>query len=119
MTFPRTLRTQNPFVETGAANSIFALADELGAGFVGSDSQLKLTPFQKQVFNSYKVAQQEEQEARMEDAKGGGSSSSRPRNPRASSSGDDHSMSETVRYKSNNDFSDEDSDRNIAEVIKK
>jgi hypothetical protein len=76
-----------------------------------------MTPFQKQVFNFYKVAEQEEQQERMEDARGGGGSSGRQRNQLSSSgSSDDHSMSETVRYKSENDFSDEE-DSNVAEFV--
>lgn len=88
-----TRRRQNPFVETGAASSIFSLADEIGAGFVGSDNQLELTPFQRQVFEAQKELEAKEQQERMPDEAGGG------RTPNsAHGGGGGRSQKETTRF---------------------
>jgi hypothetical protein len=102
----------------GAGSEFLGLYDDLGADFVGSDDQRKLTPFQRQVYSATKAKEAEEKEKKREEAlgegAGGGGGPSRPRNPRSSSHPNSQNsgmnQQETVRYinKSENpDYFDE------------
>ena len=89
-------RRPRNFVETGAANSIFGLADEIGAGFVGSDDQLQMIPFQRQVYEAMKA---KEAEQKREQMNGGGGSQQPTRNSLAGGGAGSNRRTETVRYK--------------------
>lgn len=107
----------NPFAETGAASSIIALSDDLGLDFVG-ESQLDITPFQRQMFEAEKARQAEEQEERMEQAQSGGEGGGRTPNSMNNQSppGDSElSRSETVRYLNESD--EESGDEDTLSVI--
>lgn len=96
-----TRNPRNPFAETGAASSVIALQEDLGLDFVG-DSQLDITPFQRQMFEAEKAREAEAKEEKMEEARGGGGGGGRQMNsmngqsPPGGSS--ELSQSETVRY---------------------
>lgn len=69
-------------------------------GFQGSESQLTLTPFQRQIIDAERTrraeAKQEKQDEMMSGQQGGGQQPQRPQNSRAG--GDSDRQSETVRY---------------------
>ncbi len=71
-------------------------------GFRGSDSQLSLTPFQRQVIDAERVRrskQKQEQREEMMNQGQGGQQSQPPMNSRAGGSGGNtNKQSETVRY---------------------
>lgn len=93
------------FVETGAANSIFGLADEIGAGFVGSDDQLQMTPFQRQTYEALKAKEAREQQEKMEQGGGGGGPT--PNSLHGSGGKKTSDMQgETVRYESEDENSE-------------
>jgi len=93
-----TLTLPRNFAETGAASEIAILLKEYDLGIVGSN-QLDLTPFQKQVLLAHEQKKAEEQQERIEGAKGG--SGGHIPNSRASSSGP--TIKETIRYKNENE----------------
>ncbi|UBF21387.1 tail assembly chaperone [Halorubrum virus HRTV-21] len=115
--FPATQRTLRSFADSGAASVIFGLKSEIGAGFVGSDDQLELTPFQRQVFEAEKVREHREQEKKMEAAQngnmGGGGRTPNAAHPNVGGHGR-RSRSETVRYV--NDSSEENPEANVTFV---
>jgi hypothetical protein len=94
---------RNPFAETGAANSFLANFEDFGMGFQGSESQLTMTPLQRQIIDAERTrraeAQQERREEMME-GNGGGQQQQpqRQRNSRAGGGGNSNRQSETVRY---------------------
>ncbi|UBF22041.1 tail assembly chaperone [Halorubrum virus HRTV-15] len=116
--FPATRRTPRSFADSGAAGIIFGLKSEVGAGFVGCDSQLEMTPFQRQVFEAEKVREHQEQERQMEAARGGnmggGGRTPNAAHPSVPSSGNKRSRRETVRYV--NDSPDENPEANVTFV---
>lgn len=101
------LNQPNPFAETGAASSILALKEDLGADFVGTDSQLDLTPFQRQMFEAEKARQAEAQEEKMSQARGGSSRRQNSMNSQSPPASSGKSRSETVRYINEGDDNDE------------
>ena len=104
----------NPFAETGAASSILTLQEDLGLSFVG-DSQLEITPFQRQMFEAEKARQAEAQEEKMSQARGGSSRRKNSMNSQSPPASSGRSQSETVRYINNGD---DDGDDNTLSVIK-
>lgn len=101
------LNLPNPFAETGAASSILALKEDLGADFVGTGSQLNLTPFQRQMFEAEKARQAEAQEEKMSQARGGSSRRQNSMNSQSPPASSGKSRSETVRYINEGDDNDE------------
>lgn len=92
------LRAPNPFAATGAANSFLANFEDLGMGFHGSDSQLTITPLQRQIIDAERERRAKaKQEQREEMQNGQGGDSQRPMNSRAGG-GNTSNQSETVRY---------------------
>lgn len=74
-------------------------------GVVGSDSQLTLTPFQRQIIEAEENRRAEEQQQQMDAARAGEGGGQRPRNARASTggTGETNTQSETVRYINTNE----------------
>lgn len=106
----------NPFAETGAASSIIALSEDLGLDFVG-DSQLDITPFQRQMFEAEKAREAEAKEEKMEQARngdgGGGGRTPNSMNNQSPPASSGRGQSETVRY-----LNDGEGDEDTLEVIK-
>lgn len=103
----------NPFAETGAASSFVFLLEDYDMGFHGSDSQLTLTPLQRQIIEAEKSRQAEQQEERMPDdgPSSNQPSPSRPLNSKGSAGGGGNktSQQETVRYVNTSENPDYDS----------
>jgi sRNA-binding protein len=99
------LNRPNPFAETGAASSILALKEDIQLDFVG-ESQLDITPFQRQMIEAEKARQAEQKKEQQEKARnaGGGGGGRTPNSMNSQSpAGSSHSNSETVRYINEND----------------